>query len=88
MPHASLGIGFGLAFLDAALAELFVENGDLLAGGTQASLRLRDTGAGLIFARMNLRVVEDGNHIANNRPWRWRALSADWMAQQLGLPRQ
>jgi hypothetical protein len=32
--------------------------------------------------------IEDGNHIANNRPWRWRALSADWMAQQLGLPRQ
>ena len=30
--HAAFGIGFGLAFLDAALAELFVENGDLTGG--------------------------------------------------------
>ena len=37
---------------------------------------------------VELLYIEDGNHIANNRPWRWRALSADWMAQQLGLPRQ
>ena len=33
-------------------------------------------------------IVEDGNHIANNRPYRYRHRSADWMAQQLGLPRQ
>ena len=37
---------------------------------------------------VELLYIEDGNHIANNRPWRWRALSADWMTQQLGLPRQ
>lgn len=35
-----------------------------------------------------LLIVEDGNHIANNRPYRYRARSADWMAEQLGLPRQ
>jgi 2,6-dihydroxypseudooxynicotine hydrolase len=35
-----------------------------------------------------LLIVEDGNHIANNRPYRWRSRSADWMAEQLGLPRQ
>jgi 2,6-dihydroxypseudooxynicotine hydrolase len=31
-------------------------------------------------------LVEDGNHIANNRPYRYRLKTADWMAQQLGLP--
>ena len=36
---------------------------------------------------VELLVVEDGNHIANNRPYRYRPRSADWMAAQLGLPR-
>jgi 2,6-dihydroxypseudooxynicotine hydrolase len=36
---------------------------------------------------VELLVIEDGNHIANNRPYRYRLRSADWMAQQLGLPR-
>ncbi|MGE5098263.1 MAG: alpha/beta hydrolase family protein [Betaproteobacteria bacterium] len=36
---------------------------------------------------VELLVVEDGNHIANNRPYRYRLRSADWMAGQLGLPR-
>lgn len=31
-----------------------------------------------------LLIIEDGNHIANNRPYRWRLQSADWMADQLG----
>ena len=35
---------------------------------------------------VELLVVEDGNHIANNRPYRYRLRSADWMAAQLGLP--
>jgi 2,6-dihydroxypseudooxynicotine hydrolase len=30
-----------------------------------------------------LMIIEDGNHIANNRAYRWRPASADWMAQQL-----
>jgi dipeptidyl aminopeptidase/acylaminoacyl peptidase len=32
-----------------------------------------------------LLIVEDGNHIANNRPYRWRLQTADWMAEQLGV---
>jgi pimeloyl-ACP methyl ester carboxylesterase len=36
---------------------------------------------------VELLVVEDGNHIANNRPYRYRLRSADWMGEQLGLPR-
>ena len=37
---------------------------------------------------VEIMIVEDGNHIANNRPYRYRNRSADWMAEQLGLPRQ
>jgi 2,6-dihydroxypseudooxynicotine hydrolase len=33
---------------------------------------------------VELLVIEDGNHIANNRPYRWRTQSADWMAERLG----
>jgi dipeptidyl aminopeptidase/acylaminoacyl peptidase len=29
-------------------------------------------------------LLDDGNHVANNRGYRWRTQSADWMAQQLG----
>ncbi|MFZ9181863.1 MAG: alpha/beta hydrolase family protein [Hylemonella sp.] len=36
---------------------------------------------------VELLIVEDGNHIANNRPYRYRLRTADWMAQQLGLLR-
>jgi dipeptidyl aminopeptidase/acylaminoacyl peptidase len=32
-----------------------------------------------------LLVVEDGNHVAHNRFYKYRARSADWMAQQLGI---
>lgn len=35
---------------------------------------------------VELLIVEDGNHIANNRPYRYRNRTADWMAKQLGLP--
>lgn len=30
-----------------------------------------------------LMIVEDGNHIATNRAYRWRSQSADWMREQL-----
>ncbi len=30
--------------------------------------------------------IEDGNHVANNRVYRYRSQSADWMAQNLGMP--
>lgn len=28
--------------------------------------------------------IDDGNHVANNRAYRWRLQTADWMADQLG----
>ncbi|HEU5018673.1 MAG TPA: alpha/beta fold hydrolase [Pseudolabrys sp.] len=33
---------------------------------------------------VELMIVEDGNHIATNRAYRWRSQSADWMREQLG----
>jgi 2,6-dihydroxypseudooxynicotine hydrolase len=32
--------------------------------------------------------IEDGNHVANNRVYRYRSQSADWMAERLGTPRR
>jgi hypothetical protein len=36
---------------------------------------------------VQLLVVEDGGHNANNRPYRYRSLTADWLAARFGLPR-
>ncbi|HKW36388.1 MAG TPA: alpha/beta fold hydrolase [Burkholderiales bacterium] len=36
---------------------------------------------------VELLIVEDGGHNANNRPYRYRSLTADWLAGRLGLPR-
>jgi 2,6-dihydroxypseudooxynicotine hydrolase len=36
---------------------------------------------------VELLVVEDGGHNANNRPYRYRSLTADWLAGRLGAPR-
>lgn len=36
---------------------------------------------------VELVVIEDGNHVANNRAYKYRAQSADWMAAQLGMAR-
>lgn len=36
---------------------------------------------------VELLIVEDGGHNANNRPYRYRNLTADWLAGQLGLPK-
>jgi 2,6-dihydroxypseudooxynicotine hydrolase len=33
---------------------------------------------------VELVLVEDGSHVANNRGYRWRLQSADWMAERLG----
>ena len=35
---------------------------------------------------VELLMVEDGGHNANNRPYRYRSRSADWLAAQFGLP--
>jgi fermentation-respiration switch protein FrsA (DUF1100 family) len=32
---------------------------------------------------VELMLIEDGNHVANNRSYRWRLQSADWMAERL-----
>jgi 2,6-dihydroxypseudooxynicotine hydrolase len=40
--------------------------------------------AGEAKGPVELMIIEDGNHIANNRTHRWRVQSADWMAEQLG----
>jgi dipeptidyl aminopeptidase/acylaminoacyl peptidase len=32
---------------------------------------------------VELLIIEDGNHVANNRAYRWRPRGADWMAEQL-----
>jgi 2,6-dihydroxypseudooxynicotine hydrolase len=29
-------------------------------------------------------MIDDGNHVANNRAYRWRPAMADWMAERLG----
>jgi 2,6-dihydroxypseudooxynicotine hydrolase len=34
---------------------------------------------------VELMIVEDGGHNANNRPYRYRSRTADWLAGQLGL---
>jgi dipeptidyl aminopeptidase/acylaminoacyl peptidase len=31
-------------------------------------------------------LLDDGNHVANNRGYRWRSQSADWMARHLNVP--
>lgn len=33
---------------------------------------------------VELLIIEDGNHVANNRAYRYRLQTADWMAEQLG----
>jgi 2,6-dihydroxypseudooxynicotine hydrolase len=35
---------------------------------------------------VELMLIEDGNHVANNRGYRWRLQSADWMADRLRMP--
>lgn len=39
--------------------------------------------AGEVTGPVALMIVEDGNHIATNRAYRWRSQSADWMAEKL-----
>ena len=44
--------------------------------------------ASSVAGPVELMIVEDGGHNANNRPYRYRSRTADWLAGQLGLPRQ
>ena len=37
---------------------------------------------------VELLVIEDGNHVANNRAYRYRSQTADWMGDRLGAAGQ
>jgi 2,6-dihydroxypseudooxynicotine hydrolase len=47
----------------------------------EGALRLSQEAKGPV----ELVMVEDGNHVVNNRPYRYRTQSADWLAQRLGV---
>jgi 2,6-dihydroxypseudooxynicotine hydrolase len=59
---------------------IFIVNGrhDRLVPASDAERLARE-----VKGKAELLIVEDGNHIANNRAYRWRSQSADWMAEQL-----
>lgn len=40
-----------------------------------------------VSGAVELLIVEDGGHNANNRPYRYRSQTADWLAAQFGLPK-
>ena len=76
-----------LTMVDAApriTCPLFVVAGrqDRLVPAADAE-RLARTASGPV----ELLMVEDGGHNANNRPYRYRSRTADWLAQQFGLPK-
>jgi 2,6-dihydroxypseudooxynicotine hydrolase len=60
---------------------VYIVNGrhDRIVPATDAERLARE-----VTGKAELVMVEDGNHIANNRAYRWRSQSADWMAEQLG----
>lgn len=37
-----------------------------------------------VSGKVEFLAIDDGNHVANNRAYRWRLQTADWMAEQLG----
>jgi len=43
--------------------------------------------ASQVIGPVELLVLEDGNHVANNRGYRWRLQTADWMADRLANER-
>ena len=49
----------------------------------QHAERLANEAAG----KVELLMIEDGNHVANNRAYKYRTQSADWMKLQLGAPK-
>ena len=59
---------------------IYIMNGrqDRIVPATDAERLARE-----VNGEVTLHMIEDGNHIANNRAWRWRSHSADWMADRL-----
>jgi 2,6-dihydroxypseudooxynicotine hydrolase len=39
--------------------------------------------ASAVSGQVTLNMVADGNHVANNRPYKYRTQVGDWMAAQL-----
>ena len=60
---------------------IFIMNGrrDRIVPSTDAERLARE-----VKGPATLMMIDDGNHIANNRAYRWRSQSADWMKEQLG----
>jgi fermentation-respiration switch protein FrsA (DUF1100 family) len=58
----------------------------IVAGGQDRLVPLQDAErlAREANGPVDLLCIEDGNHIANNRPYKWRLRTADWMAAKLG----
>ena len=58
----------------------------VIAGGLDRLCAPQDARrlAGAARGPVELLVIEDGNHVAHNRFYKYRGRSADWMAQQLG----
>ncbi len=59
---------------------IFIVNGrlDRIVPASDAERLARE-----VKGPVELMMIEDGNHIATNRAYRWRSQSADWMAEQL-----
>jgi dipeptidyl aminopeptidase/acylaminoacyl peptidase len=65
---------------DKITCPIFIVNGrlDRIVPATDAERLARE-----VTGPVTLMMIEDGNHIATNRAYRWRAQSADWMAERL-----
>jgi pimeloyl-ACP methyl ester carboxylesterase len=72
---------FSVIFWDKITCPLFV-----IAGGLDRLCPPQDAQRLAAQAKgpVELLVIEDGNHVAHNRFYKYRARSADWMAAQLG----
>ena len=60
---------------------IYIMNGrrDRIVPATDAERLARE-----VKGPVELLMIDDGNHIANNRAYRWRSQSADWMKEKLG----
>lgn len=65
---------------DQITCPMFIVNGrlDRIVPAADAVRLARE-----VTGPVTLMMIEDGNHIATNRAYRWRSQSADWMAEQL-----
>ena len=64
LAHTSVGIELGLGHEQLVLLQLLLEDGDLILRRLCAGLGRRQRGARGVLARSNLRIVENGDHVA------------------------